>query len=82
MALELNGKVIDSVECKQDAGLHPIQYNLSEAYCAKIAKILDACEWKDADTLRSLAISDGGLISDGLRRQACQCFAPFVSVLV
>jgi TBC1 domain family member 20 len=76
MALELNGKVIESVECIQDAGL------LSEAHHAKIAKIIDACEWKDADTLRSLSVSDGGLISDELRRQACQFFTPFVRVFV
>ncbi len=38
---------------------------------AKAAKILEACRWKDAETLRSLAASEGGLLSDELRRQAC-----------
>jgi hypothetical protein len=37
----------------------------------KVAKILDSCKWKDQEALRALAISEDGLISDDLRRQAC-----------
>jgi hypothetical protein len=38
---------------------------------AKAAKIHDACRGGDVNTLRILAISEGGLISDEVRRQAC-----------
>ncbi|KAI9736041.1 MAG: hypothetical protein M1818_006217 [Claussenomyces sp. TS43310] len=37
---------------------------------AKRAKILETCRWKDVDQLRALSVSDAGLISDELRRQA------------
>jgi hypothetical protein len=46
----------------------------STADIAKVASILDACKWRDITTLRTLATSDGGLISDEVRRQACQCY--------
>ncbi len=35
------------------------------------ARILDACKWKDIETLRILATAEGGLVSDDIRRQAC-----------
>jgi hypothetical protein len=38
---------------------------------AKAATILEVCKWKDVDALRALAASEGGLISDDVRRQAC-----------
>lgn len=38
---------------------------------AKIARVLDACRWRDAETLRGLAVSEAGLINDEVRRQAC-----------
>jgi hypothetical protein len=41
----------------------------------KIASILLACESKDSETLRALATSEGGLVSDAVRRQACKCCA-------
>ncbi|RDW58080.1 hypothetical protein BP6252_13491 [Coleophoma cylindrospora] len=37
---------------------------------AKATRILDACRWKDTDLLRTLATSEGGLVSDDIRRQA------------
>ncbi len=40
---------------------------------AKAAEILETCQQKDLDTLRMLAISEGGLVSDEVRRQACSC---------
>lgn len=43
---------------------------------AKSARILDACRWKDSETLRALAVSESGLISDQIRRQACTCSIP------
>ncbi|ESZ98669.1 hypothetical protein SBOR_0907 [Sclerotinia borealis F-4128] len=36
----------------------------------KEVKILEACKWKDLDTIRDLATSKDGLISDDVRRQA------------
>ncbi|KAB8303480.1 hypothetical protein EYC80_004897 [Monilinia laxa] len=36
----------------------------------KEVEILEACQWKDLEKIRNLAISQGGLISDDLRRQA------------
>ncbi|PBP25984.1 GTPase-activating protein gyp10 [Diplocarpon rosae] len=41
-----------------------------DARSAKVTKILDACRWKDVETLRELAASEGGLVSDKVRRQA------------
>ena len=40
---------------------------------AKAATILEVCKWKDIETLRTLATSEGGLVSDDVRRQACSC---------
>jgi hypothetical protein len=77
MAMELNGRAINGVDYKQDADQQPAQDSLSEASRAKTAKILRACDQKDTETLRLLAISEAGLISDELRCQACQCFAPY-----
>jgi len=37
---------------------------------AKVAEALKACTWRDITTLRALAISEGGLVSDELRRLA------------
>lgn len=39
---------------------------------AKVAKILEACRWKDLEKLRELALSESGLVSDELRHQACK----------
>ncbi|KAF8863196.1 hypothetical protein BDZ45DRAFT_645039 [Acephala macrosclerotiorum] len=44
----------------------PEQYSRN----AKAANILEACEGKDIETLRKLATSEGGLVSDNVRRQA------------
>lgn len=37
---------------------------------AKAMAILEVCKWKDIETLRTFATSEGGLISDDVRRQA------------
>jgi hypothetical protein len=39
---------------------------------AKASQILDACRRRDVETLRVLSTSEGGLVSDEVRRQACQ----------
>lgn len=36
------------------------------------ARILDACERKDIDELRDMAIAPGGFLSDPLRSRACK----------
>lgn len=40
----------------------------------KATQIRDACLRKDLDSLRELSISEGGLVSDELRRQVCSCY--------
>jgi hypothetical protein len=42
-------------------------------YRAKASHIEEACRWKDTQGLRDLAVSEAGLLSDEIRRQACQC---------
>lgn len=34
--------------------------------------IEDACQWNDTQRLRDLAVSEGGLVSDQIRRKACK----------
>jgi hypothetical protein len=46
----------------------------SKEHNAKVASILDACKLRDITTLKTLATSEGGLVSDEVRRQACQCY--------
>ncbi|KAH6673709.1 rab-GTPase-TBC domain-containing protein, partial [Halenospora varia] len=41
-----------------------------EKHDGKASEILDACESRDVERLRNLAISEGGLLSDHARRQA------------
>lgn len=45
---------------------------LHRATSEKTGKILDACKWKDVTRLRALAESPAGLVSDALRREACE----------
>jgi len=42
----------------------------------KADTIRNACKWKDLDALRTSATSEGGLISDDVRRQACSYYLP------
>lgn len=44
-------------------------------YMQKIAEILDACSWRDVESLKKLALSRGGLVNDELRCKACQSCA-------
>jgi hypothetical protein len=39
---------------------------------AKRIAILDACKNRDLEALRDLAISEGGLLSDTIRHEACK----------
>jgi hypothetical protein len=47
---------------------------LTEKQLDKQTRIEDACRWKDLETLRALGCSEGGFLTDELRRQACSCF--------
>lgn len=38
----------------------------------KTTAILEACKWKDLESLRKLSTSEGGLLNDELRRKACK----------
>jgi hypothetical protein len=40
----------------------------------KATRVLEACKWKDLETIRILAESEGGLVSDEVRRHACRCY--------
>jgi hypothetical protein len=69
--MELNGKVVEGIEHKPDLATLSRQRSFTAAQSQKAVSILDACKWKDTDTLRALAVSEGGLLSDELRHQAC-----------
>jgi TBC1 domain family member 20 len=69
--MELNGKVIEGIEHEPEVATLSRQRSFTASQSQKAVKILDACRWKDTDTLRALAASEGGLLSDELRRQAC-----------
>jgi TBC1 domain family member 20 len=76
--MEPNGRVVEETEKPEelpsnpDASSPPLRSKESNA---KVASILDACKWKDTSILRTLATSEGGLVSDEVRRQACQCYS-------
>ena len=48
----------------------------TDSRSSKETEVIDACENGDVDSLISLATSNGGLVSDELRRLACTC--PFI----
>ncbi|KAI1168233.1 rab-GTPase-TBC domain-containing protein [Nemania serpens] len=58
-----NGPQVE--ESPADTGSHHASTNKSER-----ARILDACERKDVDELRAIAIAPGGFLSDPLRSRA------------
>lgn len=62
----------DEIKLKSEPDTEPTKPRFSAKEEAKAAKILDACRWKDIETLRALAASEGGLLSDELRSQACK----------
>jgi TBC1 domain family member 20 len=74
--MEPNGSVVEETEKPGELPSDPAASSplLSKESNAKVACILDACKWKDIKILRTLATSEGGLVSDEVRRQACQCY--------
>jgi hypothetical protein len=76
--MEPNGRVVEETEKPEDRPSDPDASSLplrSKESNAKVASILDACNWRDISILRTLATSEGGLVSDEVRRQACQCYS-------
>lgn len=69
--METNGKVPEEydklVEAISRSSPSPEQKRRDE----KATTILEACKWKAIELLRTLATSEGGLVSDDVRRQAC-----------
>ncbi|TVY29467.1 TBC1 domain family member 20, partial [Lachnellula hyalina] len=65
--MESDGKVAEEYEKKPTILRTSSQ---QQKHNAKAAKILEACKWKDIHTLKALATSEGGLLSDDLRCQA------------
>lgn len=46
--------------------------HLPQNHGPKSKHIEEACQWKDTQRLRDLAVSEGGLVSDDIRRRACK----------
>lgn len=69
--MEPNGIAVEENEKVKVPSRSPSPTPQEKAFDAKRAKILDACNCGDVNTLRTLATSEGGLISDEVRRQAC-----------
>lgn len=46
--------------------------HLLQNHGQKSKHIEEACQWKDTQRLRDLAVSEGGLMSDDIRRRACR----------
>lgn len=59
----------DELDLQKHSTPH-IEHVHSEKYQDKVPRILKACKGKHLNTLRELAISEGGLVSDSLRCQA------------
>jgi hypothetical protein len=70
--MELNGKAVDGIKYDQEEDTTPPKHRFSSKQQDKALKILEACKWKDTETLRALAASEGGLLSDELRCEACK----------
>lgn len=63
----------DELDLQKHSTPH-IEHVHSEKYQDKVPRILKACKGKHLNTLRELAISEGGLVSDSLRCQACSSY--------
>jgi hypothetical protein len=74
--MEPNGKIADDMKEEQiklevfDV-TETISDQVPQQLESKAADILEACKWKDTQRLRDLAVSEAGLLSDEIRRQAC-----------
>lgn len=72
--MEQDGRTMDEkkeVQVKLEASETHTTY-IPEKDSEKTAAILEACKCKDLESLRKLATSEGGLLTDELRRKACK----------
>jgi hypothetical protein len=73
--MESNGKITGHPSPGEDPKTesdHSAQDSSPTKENTKKTQILDACRLKETEILRTLAVSEGGLITDDLRRQACK----------
>ncbi|TAQ91208.1 hypothetical protein B7494_g396 [Chlorociboria aeruginascens] len=68
--MDPDGSVSPKEEEKIEAARTPSPSPEQKQHDEKLAKILDACRWEDAEMLRALATSEGGFLSDNARQQA------------
>ena len=66
--MEPDGFIADETKKRADLSSSPEGDKYDDA---KTSKIRDAIQWRDLETLRALATSEGGFVSDEVRRQAC-----------
>jgi hypothetical protein len=69
--MALNGTVTTGMKHGLGEKASSREVSLSALRHDKRVEVLDACRRKDTVTLRALAASEGGLLTDELRRQAC-----------
>jgi hypothetical protein len=75
--MEPHGRTVEGCEKAEPLPSDPAASSppvRSTEHNAKAVSILDACKGGDITTLRTLAASEGGLVSDEVRRHACQCY--------
>lgn len=61
-----------SEELQTSRAVEMDQTKLPRHFHSKASQIEVACRWRDTQRLRDLAVSEGGLLSDEIRRKACQ----------
>ena len=71
--MESNGGPAEEKEKLMQSSETSLPLPRQQKHNAKTTKILDACKWKDIETLRLLATNEDGLVSDDVRCQACSC---------
>lgn len=59
-------------DCHVSRAVEMNSKHLLQNHGHKSKQIEEACQWKDTQRLRDLAVSEGGLLSDDIRRRACR----------
>ncbi|KAG0649260.1 GTPase-activating gyp10 [Hyphodiscus hymeniophilus] len=81
--MEPKGKLPEETENFAGGLLRPSSLSPEqEKQDAKAVAILEACRWKDVEALRRLATSQGGLVSDEVRRQASRVGAACPNIVM
>lgn len=65
-----NQTLVEDCHISRIAGMD--SEHIAQNYGPKSKQIDEACQWKDTQRLRDLAVSEGGLLSDDIRRRACE----------